>query len=148
MCVLFKTEILQLEEDTVYYKVVTLKNPNEEKQFQSCVKSKARTVQNGYRLKGRVLNYKIGKNTTSSFEDTPGLYCFTTKEAASLFIYVRDAPFVIEKVIRVLVKKGTKIRFATSPFAYCTYKSLTDNKEVLNGKEVVLVESLTPLGLA
>lgn len=133
MCVYSVSKIKILEKNTHYYKVAQpTKTSNI---YRSLVLPKDRAIQTPTHLYGTssmgILKYEIGKKVTSDLETTPGMYCYINKEIAkaSLFSFDRNKKTVL---LKVLVKKGTKIRYAS-------------NSVRTNNKNVVLVETLTPV---
>lgn len=135
MCVYITSEIKTLKEDTYYYKLIQ-KAPNPNLNIYSSMtipidrspqyKDPTKEYWNN-KDTGTTFYYEIGKEITSDFYTTPGMYCFVNSEIAKERNYWRDL-----RVVKVLVKKGTKIRYA---------KSFSYEKE----NNVVLVETLTPI---
>lgn len=135
MCVYDISEIEILEEDLEAFKVV-VKDPKEEGNYVSRFAPAIRSVQQigsvkgeNYQTCGVILSYKFNKETFSSFEDTPGLYCYATfHDAARIWALYSD----YSKVLRVLIPKGTRIKRGT------TFQR--DKK-----KDVILTEVVIPI---
>lgn len=100
MCVSNITEIEVLEEDLVAYKITDCAR------F-SRLSPSGRALQTGFADRGIYLYYDIGLTLKSSFEDTPGMYCFVHKEDA-----LKDK-FGNEHLLEVRIPKGTRIKGAT-----------------------------------
>ena len=113
MCVYDISEIEILEEDLEAFKAV-MKDPKEEGNYVSRFEPVIRSAQQigsvpgeKYKTCGVILSYKFNKETFSSFEDTPGLYCYATFQNAA-----RSGTLFSEyaKVLKVLIPKGTRIK--------------------------------------
>lgn len=101
MCVTWTGEIEKFEKDTIVFKVVTLYN-------QSCYWSEERIAQNSS-FKGIVMVYNEGEKVVSSFENTPGIYCFQKYEDAEFFINYQRLG-ASQKIIEIKCKKGSQYR--------------------------------------
>lgn len=138
MCVSNLTKIQVLKEDLTAYKVVIADKFNKDLCY-SRYHPTGRLVQFRPEKKkgtfyyssprGETFTYTIGERITSNFEDTPGLYCYVSKEA---LIAMEDMLLFGSVAMEVLVPKGTKIRRA---------KSLGTS----DYEDVILTEELIPV---
>lgn len=140
MCVYDITELEILEEDLTAYKAVSVISFPKPK-FSSLWHPVFRVSQFNdtddedcfYPQRcGDVFTYEIGEKVTSSFETTPGLYCFEKKDGAKNIGINADLPSTA--LLEVLIPKGTKIRRALS--------SLGLDLQV---PDVILTEELIPI---
>lgn len=85
---------------------------------------------------GTIKRYLRGEVAKSSFDTTPGLYCFTLKEEAFLEMgsYVDYLHWSLQKfrVYQVLIPKGTKIK-----------RAFSEERGVV--PNILLVEALIPV---
>ena len=136
MCVYDISEIEILEEDLVAYKVVKASHFEKDVHY-SLYSTTGRLTQIRFEEddtyyfypipRGETLVYKISEKTSSSFEDTPGLYCYVSKEAL-LLVPSFDRVVVLE----ILIPKGTKIKRAKS-------------SKLANCEDIILTEELIPV---
>ena len=85
---------------------------------------------------GTIKRYLRGEVAESSFDTTPGLYCFALKEKAFLEMEMyrdrlRNWPLQKFRVYEILIPKGTKIKWAS-----------TEEKGYVS--TILLVEALIP----
>ena len=141
MCVYGISETEILKKDTYFYKLV--RGSKQNKFFTSLTLAEYRSIQYLNPDKpdmlhdnvGKTFSYKIGEEITSDFGTTPGMYCYVSKEEAKIRKgYWPESYSTNIRVLKVLVKKGTRIRYAS-------------NSARPNYKNVVLVEALTPVEL-
>lgn len=100
--------------------------------FKSRWKPFERILQKGEPDSGSYISYVIGEKVTSSFETTPGLYCYTDEETAK---GVANG-FYKECVLRVKIPKGTRIKMA---------EEIILREKGLVIRKVLLSEKLVPI---
>lgn len=143
MCVYNVSEYEILKEDLIAYKAVSVFNLIET-EFRSLYDPCDRCSQVYFSEKtesdlvfhypdrfGESLVYKIGEKTTSSFVNTPGLYCFEKLDGA-LNTEI-DFNNSVTLLLEVKIPKGTKIRRANS------------NKLLTSCFDVILAEEVIPI---
>lgn len=137
MCVYDVTKTEILEKDLEAFKVV-LKDLEEEGNYVSRFEPLLRSAQQigdvqgeKYQTCGSVLSYQLNKETFSSFENTPGIYCYATARDATR----SGLPGVLSsKLLKVLIPKGTSIKRG---------KTFQSDKKY----DVVLTEVVIPIQL-
>lgn len=145
MCVYNISEYEILKEDLIVYKAVAdsnLKDTEFKSLYSPCIRYSqvyfSEKTESDYVFYyperfGESLIYKIGEKTTSSFVNTPGLYCFEKLDGAlnAEIDFNNSVTFLLE----VKIPKGTKIKKA------CTIYNYKDP----NFLDVVLTEELIPV---
>ena len=125
MCVHCISEVEVLDQDLVAYKIVSGTK-------RSRYLPELRELQEGFKDTGLCIQYKEGKVFTSSFDTTPGLYCYALKKEV-----LKDA-FSCEYVFKVLIPKGTKIKRAEGDVAFCKQQGIKSNEVILTEKLLVM----------
>ena len=160
MCVYNVADTEILEEDMVAYKIVFEGVFEEYKASFSSICSPDGRLPQPYPLQqnregaypdpfGTVRLYEIGLKAITSFETTPGLYCYISEIKAfeDLQYYSQYASY-LSKVLEVLIPKGTKIRRASSYNFGIDYNDtvFTKDKDVIPFmRDTILTEELIPI---
>ena len=132
MCVQHISSPEILSEDLIAYK--TCRPTSDPYLFQSRNPPKVRKPQTGFSSSGSIAYYKIGEKAFSSFDNTPGFYCYT-----SLYEAKQSEGFIAEFMrqnnivafLEVKIPAGTRIMRAKT-FSLPSWS-------------VVLTESLIPI---
>lgn len=131
MCVICISEVEVLEKDLIAYKVVKQEFLKDFNKFISRFIPQERDSQDSQFGKGTILNYEFDKETVSRFEGSHGIYCYEREQDTK-----RTSLFLEERVVRVLIPKGTKIKRAKE------FLSFSDSAFVILAEAVILLEVL------
>ncbi len=122
MCVTFTSEIITTDKDIIAYKICSL----DKGKFYSELEPHKRWYQNKESTEdGTYLEYKIGHQNISSFDNTSGIYLF--KRCLHNLHHIKNQYISRNKIIlKVLVPKNTKIRYGK--FGWNNYITINAEK--------------------